>query len=819
MGRGETGADREEGAMKSHARVVIIGGGAMGVGLAYFLPKEGWNDVVLVEKGELTSGSTWHAAGLVPHFIASLNMAKVHFEAPKLYESLEAETGQATGWHGCGAIRLALSDGEVDWFHYVKAILDQVGAECHLIGPNEIRQLHPLLDVSDVKLGFYTPNNGHTDPTSSTNAMAAGARAAGVEISRHNRVTDINQLPSGEWEVVTEKGTIVAEHVVNAAGCFSDQVQQMVGQRLPIINMIHQYLVTDTSSQVLELDKELPVVRDPLASCYYRQEQKSLLIGPYERENAGAWGLDGIDWGFDMELLPPDLDRLAISLEHAMERIPAFGELGIKRVVSGPITHTPDGNFLMGPAPGLKNFWLNCAASIGVTQGPGSGKYLAQWMVHGQSEINVREMDPRRFGDYALGDYALDRSIDEYQEMYQVRYPGEFRDAGRPQRTTPLYEKLKDQGAVYAEVFGWERPKWFAPAGVEEDYSFRRNNTFEVVAKECEAVRERVGLLDLSSFAKYEVSGPDAEALLNRLFANRMPRRVGGIALAHMLTEDGMIESECTVTRLGEDRYYLLSAAVAELHDLDMLEQGRAEGEQVEIKNVTDDFGVLVLTGPRARDVLGQVADADLGNNAFPWLTAQEIEVAGVPLRALRVSYAGELGWELHTPMAEMARVYDALMAAGEAHGIANFGAYALNSLRLEKAYKGWGAELTNEITMIEADMERFVRMDKGDFVGRDALAKRKEEGVALTCVYLEVADGDSDPRGNEPIYAGERIVGVSTSGGYGYAVGKTLAFAYVEPQLAEPGSQVEVEILGERRKAEVLAAPVYDPRNERLKA
>ncbi len=805
--------------MKSHARVVIIGGGAMGVGLAYSLPKEGWNDVVLVEKGELTSGSTWHAAGLVPHFIASLNMAKVHFEAPKLYATLEADTGQATGWHGCGAIRLARTDDEVDWFRYVRGILKQVGAECHLIGPNEIRQLHPLLEVDDVKLGAYTPHDGHTDPTSSTNAMAAGARQAGVEISRHNRVTDIKWRPSGEWEVITEKGTIVAEHVVNAAGCFCDQVQQMVGQRLPVVNMIHQYLVTETSPQVLELDKEIPVVRDPLASCYYRQEQKSLLIGPYERENAAAWGLDGIDWGFEMELLPPDIDRLAISLEHAMARIPAFGELGIKRIVSGPITHTPDGNFLMGPAPGLKNFWLDCAASIGVTQGPGAGKYLAQWMVHGQSEINVREVDPRRYGDYALGDYALAKSIDEYQLMYQVHYPGEFRDVGRPQRTTPLYQKLKDQGAVYAEVFGWERPKWFAPEGVEEAYSYRRTNWFKTVAEECEAVRERVGLLDLSSFAKYEVSGPDAETLLNRLFANRMPRRVGGIALAHMLTADGMIESEFTVTRLGEDRYYLLSAAVAELHDLDLLEQGRHADEEAAVVNVTDDFGVLVLTGPKSRDVLAQVSEADLGNNAFPWLTAQEIEVAGVPLRALRVSYAGELGWELHTPMAEMETVYDALMAAGEAHGIANFGAYALNSLRMEKAYKGWGAELTNEITMIEADMERFVRMDKGDFVGREALAKRKEEGIALRCVYLQVDDGDADPLGNEPIFDGERIVGVSTSGGYGHAVGKTLAFAYVEPGLAAPGSQVEIEILGARRKAEVLAAPAYDPMNERLKA
>ena len=403
--------------------------------------------------------------------------------------------------------------------------------------------------------------------------------------------------------------------------------------------------------------------------------------------------------------------------------------------------------------------------------------------------------------------------------MYAVHLPGEFFDVARENRTTPLYQTLKDQGAVYAEVFGWERPKWFSPEGEEEVYSFRRTNWFGPVAEECRAVRERAGLLDLSSFAKFEVSGPDAEAMLNRLFANRMPRRVGGIALSHMLTEDGMIESESTVTRLGEQRFYLLSAAVGEVHDLDMLEKGRLEDEEVEIGNVTDDFGVLVLTGPKSRDVLGQLTDADLGNNAFRWLTAQEIDVAGVPTWALRVSYAGELGWELHVPMAEMKTVYDAVMQAGAGHGIANFGAYALNSLRMEKAYKGWGGELTNEITMVEAGMERFVSLDKGDFIGRDAVVRRKEEGIVIQCVYLEVADGDADPMGNEPIYDGERIVGVSTSGGYGHAVRKTLAFAYVEPGLAEPGTPLEIEILGERRKAMVLAEPAYDPRNERLRA
>jgi dimethylglycine dehydrogenase len=536
-------------------------------------------------------------------------------------------------------------------------------------------------------------------------------------------------------------------------------------------------------------------------------------------ENAKAWGLDGIDWSFDMELLPPDLDQITTSLEHVMRRLPCFEKAGIKRIVNGPITHLPDGNFLLGPAPGLKNYWMCCGASIGITQGPGAGKYLAQMMVHGQADINVYGLDPRRYGTWSLGDYALQKSIDEYQQMYQVHYPGEFREAGRPVRTTPLYRKLKDKGAVYAEVFGWERPKWFAPAGVEEEYGFKRTNAFPQVAEECRAVRERVGVLDLSSFAKFEVSGRDAGAVLDRRFANRMPRRDGGIALAHMLTEAGRIESEMTVTRLGEGCYYLLSAAVAELRDLDFLNQAKRDGEDVTVANVTDDYGVLVFTGPKAREVLSKLTDADLGNVAFPWLTAQEITVAGVTVRALRVSYAGELGWELHSPMAELERVYDALMEAGAEHGIADFGAYALNSLRMEKAYKGWGSELTNEITMIEADMERFVNFDKGDFVGRDALLKRREAGVNLKLVYLSIETEDADSLGNEPISAEGRSVGITTSGGYGHAVGQSLAFAYVEPAFAAPGTALEVTMLGEGRPARVLEGPAYDPKNERLRA
>jgi dimethylglycine dehydrogenase len=420
-------------------------------------------------------------------------------------------------------------------------------------------------------------------------------------------------------------------------------------------------------------------------------------------------------------------------------------------------------------------------------------------MVHGQTEINMGGFDPRRYGKWALGKYLLDKSIDEYQQMYQVAYPGEYRDAGRPLTKTPIYDKLAAKGAQFADVFGWERAKWFAPPGESEQYSFRRNNTFEVVQKECKAVRERVGLLDLSSFSKYDIVGKDAEAYLNRLNANRIPRRDGGIVLSHMLTELGGIECEATITRFAADRFYVLSAAVAELHDLDWLRQHIGDGEDVSVHNVTRDYGVLVLTGPRSRDVLAKLSNEDLGNASFPWLRGKEIDVAGVAVRALRISYVGELGWELHHPMAQMETLYDALMAAGEEYGIANFGTYAVNAMRMEKAYKAWGAELTTEITMVEADMDRFVDFEKNLFIGREATLARKNQTIDTKLVYVEVDSDDTDPAGNEPVYDGERIIGVTTGGAYGHTVAKNLAFAYVEPAYASPGSEFDIEVIGSR--------------------
>ena len=808
--------------MKTQARVVIVGGGVMGAGLLYHLAAEGWTDCLIVEKAELTSGSTWHAAGQCPSFIGDYNMAKIHWYAHQLYPKLEEMTGQSATWHGCGGIRLATTPEEVDWFKVVRGFADTIGFRMEIIGPDEIRKINPFVKTDGVLAGAWTMDDGHVDPAGCCNALAKGARDMGAEIVRHNRVLDIRPRAGGAWEVITEEGAIICEHVVNAAGCYAREVAAMVGIDAPITNMEHQYVVTEPIQAFVERNEEIPVMRDATTAGYFRQEQKAGLVGIYEHQGARqAWAATGGSpaWEAESELFDGDIERIAPWLERAMERMPIFAEAGIRRVVNGGIPHSPDGNPLLGPAAGLRNFWMCCGCSIGLAQGAGCGKYLAQWMVHGQAEINMQGFDSRRFGAFADQDYTRAKSFQDYAEMFVTHLPGEELPAGRPRRTTPLFEALKAKGGVHTAVFGWERPKWFSRDGREEACSFRRNNVFEVVAEECRAVRQRVGVLDLSSFAKFDVAGADAGTFLDRLFANRMPRKVGGIVLAHLLTEDGMIESEATVTRLAPDRFYVLSAALSQGRDLDTLTQGLAEGEDVSVADVTDDWGVLVLTGPASRQVLAQLTEAGLDNASFPWLSGRQIEVAGVPTRALRVSYAGELGWELHCPMARLADLYGAVWEAGEASGIADFGVYALDSMRLEKAYRGWGGELTNEITMIEADMERFVDFDKGAFVGREALLERRRAGASTRLVYMEVDAGDSDVAGGEPVFAGADVVGVTTSGGYGHHVGKSLAFAYVDPDRAAPGSGLEVALLGERRGATVLAGPVYDPDNARLRA
>lgn len=486
----------------------------------------------------------------------------------------------------------------------------------------------------------------------------------------------------------------------------------------------------------------------------------------------------------------------------------------IKRVINGAIPHTPDGNPLVGPAHGVPNFWQCCGSSIGIAQGAGCGKYLAQWMVHGDAEINMAPVDPRRFGAYADADYTRAKSFDDYHNMFETPLPGREIHAGRPRRITPLYGPLKAKGPAYTEVYGWERPKYFAPAGFVEKLQHRRNNVFDLVAAECRAVRERVGIMDLSSFAKFDVTGPGAEALLDRLTANRLPRKIGGINLTHVLSQAGRIEGEWTITRLGDDRFYVLSGAGSERQALDHLTA--AAGDDVTISNVTDTFGMLVLAGPKSREVLVPLTDADLTNPSFRWLSGQEITIAGIPVRALRVNYVGERGWELHAPMGDLATLYDAIWNSGTVHGIADFGSHAVNSLRMEKGYRGFGAELTNEITLIEADCQRFYAPDKGDFNGRTATEASRKNRIATRLAYGEVAATDCDIYGGEAVMHGDKVVGVCTSGGYGHATGKSLAFAYVEPDMS---NGLEVVILGERRALTLHAEPVWDPTNARQKA
>lgn len=591
----------------------------MGVGLLYHLAEEGCTDSLLIEKGELTSGSTWHAAGQCPSLVGNYNLAKIHAYSNSLYPKLEEMTGQYVSWHASGGIRLARHKDDLEWFKYLHGISQSVGFEMEIIGPSEIKNLVPSLELDDVIAAAYTTGDGHADPSGLTHAMARAATNLGASIERHNRVIDINLLANGEWEVITEKGRVVAEVVVNAAGCFARQVSQMVGSDMPLVNMEHHYIVTGNIAEFEDSDIELPVIRDPRASAYIRQEQKSGLIGIYEGEQmTEAWAPKGYpSWESDSELFPDDLERLMPWLGHAMERLPILEEAGIKRIVNGAIPHPPDGPPYLGPVAGLKNFWLCCGSSFGIAQGAGCGKYLAQWMLHGDSEINMTGFDPRRFGVYADADYARAKGFQDYRLTYATPLPGEELPAGRAQRTSPLYEQLQAKGGVFTETFGWERPKWYAPDGVAEEYSYRRNNVFDIVRDECMAVRERVGILDLSGFAKYDVTGSDAEAFLNRLCANSMSKKIGGVVLAHILSVNGRILGEVTITRMSDTHFYLLSAAGAELRDLDHLLQGRNDDEDVAINNITDDRGVLVLAGPKARDVLATLTESDLSNESF----------------------------------------------------------------------------------------------------------------------------------------------------------------------------------------------------------
>ena len=797
----------------THARVVIVGGGVMGVGLAYHLGKEGWGeDTVLLEKAELTSGSTWHAAGQITHSTSSFSLGKCVDYNINLYSgALEQETGQPVTWHGCGSFRLAYTEDEMDWLRHTLSVGRTLGFNIELVGPKRIAELHPYYNLEGVIGALHTPDDGHVDPTNVTMAMATGARQLGVRIFRHTRATNITQLESGEWLVETEKGSITCEHVVNAGGTYARQMGEWSGLQLPMTSMTHHYFVTDNVPEFQDLETELPVIRDDRkVSGYIRMEQKRGLIGIYEKENSNSVWHDECPWDYENWLFDADYDRVMPYLEESLNRMPIFAELGIQREVHGAISHPPDGNPLIGPAPGVQNYWCCCGTQIGIGWGPGLTRELARWMVHGAADISMRDYDPRRFGDYATKDWQVNKAHEDYCLRHEIPFPHFNRLAGRPIKPSPLYDRLKEKGAVYEEVYGHERPRWFAKNGVEQRdyYSFKRNEVHDVVGEECRAVRENVGIMDISAFTKVEVAGTGAEDLLNRLIANKLPKKVGGIALTHMLNRAGRIELETTVVKLDEGRYYLVCAAFFEQRLVDHLNHN-TKGENVTANILSTDWSALAINGPKARAVMAACTDADLSNSGFPWLKAKEIEVAGVKLWAFRMSYAGELGWELHIPRDGALAVYDALWAAGKAHGIQDYGSFAMNALRMEKAFKGAG-ELTNEVTLAEADVLRFAR-NENDYIGKDKTLNT--DGMRWVCAYLEIEpDGVEDGHGGEPIMVDGMVMGSTASVAYGHTVGKILAFAYVRPEVNVAGKEVSVLIAGEPRAARILGDAAYDP-------
>ena len=828
--------------MTNDTQVAIVGGGIMGVSLAWHLTRRGWRDVVLLEKDELTAGSTWHAAGLCTHFAHNATVMEMRAASVRLYRDvLPAESGESAGFHPCGALRVTRSAERMAEFRHVQGLGEFLGHEFRILAPEELARIYPLARMDGLLGAIHEPDDGHVDPTLATNALAAGARSRGAEIRRHEPVRAIERDASGAWAVHTDRNRIRSRHVVNAAGTWCREIGAMMGVDLPVVPMLHQYLVTaavpEIAARIEAGEPELPMIRDPEESWYLRQERDGFVVGPYEADGH-PWGVDGIPPEFGMELLPPDLDRVEPIVAMAMERVPALAHAGIRTIVHGPITFTPDANPLVGPAFGLDNAWLLTGSSMGVMEGGGAGRFLADWIVDGAPPMDALAVDPRRFGAWADRDYRVAKATECFGLQFGGHYPFEERPAGRPRRVTPIHAAQAARGAVFGCAYGWERPNWFASRAASESearpdppndprdapLTFLRPAWRETVADECRAVRDRVGLVDLSAFAKFEVAGPDATAFVERLGANRPPREVGRIGLTHVLTEAGGVASEFTVTRIAGDRYYLTSAALAERHDEDVLRRHAAAFAGVEVLNRTEHLGVLGLAGPDARSVLGAVTDADLDDAAFPWLSARTIRIGAVEVRALRVSYVGELGWELHVAMTDLPVLHEALCAAGDPVGIRPFGTYAMNSMRLEKGYRAWGADLTTERTPIESGLGRLVRTAGREFTGRAALLARAESADAWRMVLLSMEpDDDADPFHTHTVRKGGRPVGIVTSGAPGHRTGTVLALAYLRPESAQAdargtGAGLEVSLLGRRCRARVLDAPPYDRGNARLR-
>ena len=804
--------------MKTHARVVVIGGGIGGVSTLYHLTREGWTDVVLVERDELTSGSTWHAAAQVTQFGANQTMVALKRHSINLYRELAADPEFPINYHITGGMRLAHTPAQVDTYRHYVGMAAGVGVEMEYIDPAEAGRRHPLMQTDGLLGAWWDPLDGDIDPAQLVFALARRARKAGAEVYRFNPVEDITRRPGGEFTVHTRNGDITCEMVVNATGYRVNEVGAMLGVEHPVISMEHMYFLTEPIPGIEALDFRVPIIRDPGDDFYSRQEKTGLLVGVYE-QGCRPFGLDGIDPGFTRSLCPSDLDRCLDNMEGIFRRLPCLMETGIHTVINGPITYSADGAPLVGPVPGVPNAFACIGLRAGIGEGGGLGKVLAEIMVHGESKWDAWYLDPRRLTAWANTEATCLKAVEEYRYEFHYHLPHEHRPAARPARATPLYVELDRQHCAWGVVNGWERVLFFRPTpDFADEHSYRFTPTREVVSREVAGIVDAVGLTEVSGFNRYEIRGPGAGAFLDRMTCSPLPATDGKVRLCYLLTARGHVLAEATIARLGEDHYWYGSAAGAEWHDRDWLERHIPSG--VTLTEMTDSHTMLVLAGPQARELLAALSPRnDWSHAAFPPMQVRRMHLGHARMVAMRVSFSGELAYELHVPNGQLLPVYRLLMGAGREFGLVQFGLYAAESMRLEKGYLHWKADLICERNPFEAGLGRFVRMDKGDFIGRAALEEEIGRGDRRRLVVMTLDCDHAPAHGGDPVYLDDRLVGSVTSAGYGHRVRRNLAYAYVEPKASAPETALAVGILGERCRARVCASCLYDPDNRRARA
>ena len=805
--------------MKSHTRVAVIGGGVTGCSILYHLAKAGWSDAVLLERSELTSGSTWHAAGGTGALTGSANMSTLHKYSFELYPKIEEETGQSCGFHHVGRISLARTPARVEELKILRSKARRVGLEPVFLGNEEAMELAPILDLSGVRAVLFDPTGGHVDPSGVTQAFAAGARLHGAEIIRQCPVIETNPRSDGSWDVVTEQGTVVAERIVNAAGLWAREVAALAGAYLPLMPVEHHYFVTESIPVLEALGREVPSIGDADAEFYMRQEGKGLLLGAYEN-SCTHWAEDGTPADFGHELLPNDLDRIERNLTQAVESIPVLGTAGIKRVVNGPMIFSPDLNPLLGPYPGLRNYWCACGVMTAFSQAGAVGMLLTNWMMEGDPGLDIFMWDLTRFGPWAGKSYTRARTADMYSTRFKTLYPYEDRKAGRPVKTTPVYEVQKSRGAVFGANYGLEYPLWYATGGTQpaDDLTFRRPNWFKSVGEECRALRAGVGLVDVSTYGKYRVTGPKAESWLDHVLANAVPREDGRVVLSPMLNPRGKLVGDFTVSRLSAEDFFLVGSGAMERFHLRWWDQWLPR-DGVCVESLTPRWVGFNIAGPDARTLLERICDADVSGDAFPFLSARRLEVGPVrEATVLRISFTGELGYELYFLPEYQRALLAAIEDAGSGLGLRLVGSRALGSLRIEKSFPSWGAELSPDYSPFDAGLGRFVKLDKADFVGRDAALRLKQQEPAYRLTTLEVDADDADAWGGEPVLRDGEYVGYISSAAFGHCAGKSLALAYLKNDAVGKQGDLSIELVGESRPVHVLAEAAVDPKGDRMR-